>query len=202
MEEKSIHQKTISDRRQSDVLYSAHNMHNDRGKQTIVFLFGLLIGFGSFWLWDKNNNSTTSIPSIYQNSGEIKKSALSTKENKTIAPSENEAEKNSITVVSQVAGNLVVVTEVRVAQPTWVAIHEDVNGVPSNILGAQLFDAGVYSGTVSLLRNTESERKYYAILYKDNGDRLFDYVTDLPLERASQDLVSASFMTVAESPQF
>ena len=199
MTENSIHQKTTLDKKQSDVLYSTNHMHNGRGKQMIIFLLGLAIGFGSFWLWDKNNTTTSETD---KNGDKMKETSARSKENNIIAPSENEIEKNSITVVSQGAGNLVVVTEVRVLQPTWVAIHEDVNGVPSNILGAQLFDAGVYSGTVVLLRNTESGRKYYAVLYKDNGDRTFDYVVDLPVERVSGGFIFALFTTVDGSSPF
>lgn len=196
MTENNIHQNTTSGRKQSDVLYSAtSNACSSRGKQIFIFFLGFVVGLGSFWLWDKNN----AVPSgIERNGGEAKEAAALAKENTAAVP--NETEKNRVSVISQESGNLVVVTEAEVLEPTWVAIHEDVDGKPANILGAQLFDAGTHSGTVALLRNTEPGHKYYAILYKDNGDRVFDYTIDLPVERASGGVVSASFMTVAEPP--
>lgn len=195
MTQNSIHQNTTSDRKQSDVLYSpAPHSCRGHGNKAIIFILGFAIGFGSFWLWDKNNSVSSD-----RNEDKMIGTLVPSKENKTVIP--NKTENNSISIISQAAGNLVVITEVQDEQPTWVAIHEDVDGKPANILGAQLFDAGAYSGTVSLLRNTEPGHKYYAILYKDNGDRMFDYTTDLPLEQASTGgLISASFTTLSESP--
>jgi hypothetical protein len=161
-----------------------------RGAQTVSFLLGLIIGFGSFWLWNKNDADLSDVTTSDT------KDILVPTEEYNIATSEKEH--NNITIVSQAAGNLVVITKVSVSHPTWVAIHEDVDGLPANILGAQLFNEGVHSGTVSLLRDTESGRKYYAILYQDNGDRMFDYVIDLPVEGVSGDVVSASFITTLE----
>ena len=162
------------------------------GKHIVIFLLGLIVGFGSFWLWDKNNTGLAD-----KNLDEAKEISASAKED--AADDTNTKERNRVIVVSQEAGSLVVVTEVQAEAPTWVAIHEDVDGKPSNILGAQLFDAGVHSGIVALLRNTEPGRTYHAILYKDNGDRVFDYVIDLPVEGISETVVSASFITISPS---
>lgn len=164
------------------------------GKLIVVFLGGIIIGFGSFWLWDKNNGVSSD---KNFGVGDIKEISTSAKENDDGVV--NEKDRNRVVAISQEAGSLAVITEVQVEEPTWVAIHEDVDGKPANILGAQLFDAGVHSGTVALLRNTESGRTYHALLYKDNGDRVFDYVVDLPVESASETVVSASFATTPQS---
>ncbi|MBI2046440.1 MAG: hypothetical protein HYT28_03420 [Parcubacteria group bacterium] len=164
----------------------------DCGKHVFIFLLGFAVGFGSFWLWDKNNTDSAD-----KNLDESKEISASAEEDGSNGA--NPKERNRVVVVSQEAGSLVVVTEVEVEAPTWVAIHEDVDGKPANILGAQLFDAGIHSGTVALLRNTEPGNTYHAFLYKDNGDRAFDYVIDLPVEGVSETVVSSSFVAVSPS---
>ena len=182
MKENNEYQKTVS----------TSQCRDGCGKHVVIFVLGLIVGFGSFWLWNKNNTGP-----VDKNLDEAKEISASAKEDG--ADSKNTKERNRVIVVSQEAGSLVVITEVQTEAPMWVAIHEDVDGKPANILGAQLFDAGVYSGTVALLRNTEPGRTYHALLYKDNGDRVFDYVIDLPVEGVSETVVSASFVTTSQS---
>lgn len=189
----NTNQKTVSGvAAERDSAYSAFGKRGGCGKHLVIFLLGFALGFGSFWLWNKNNTVSSD-----KNSADIKGILIPAKENGDGVI--NEKDRNRIVAVSQEAGSLVVITEVQVEEPTWVAIHEDVDGKPANILGAQLFDAGVHSGTVALLRNTEPGRTYHALLYKDNGDRVFDYVIDLPVESASETVVSASFATTPQS---
>lgn len=175
-----------------DGAYPVSGKRGRCAKHLVIFLLGFALGFGSFWLWNKNNAVSSD-----KNSADTKGILIPAKENGDGVI--NEKDRNRIVAVSQEASSLVVITEVQVEEPTWVAIHEDVDGKPANILGAQLFDAGVHSGTVALLRNTEPGRTYHALLYKDNGDRVFDYVVDLPVESASETVVSASFITTPQS---
>ncbi|MBI5004687.1 MAG: hypothetical protein HZC04_00665 [Candidatus Lloydbacteria bacterium] len=190
------YQKTISGgAAERDGAFPVSAKRGGCAKHLVVFLLGFALGFGSLWLWNKNN-----AVSLNKNSNETKGILFPAKEAKeNVDGAANEKDRNRIVVVSQEAGSLVVITEVQAEAPTWVAIHEDVDGKPANILGAQLFDAGVHSGTVALLRNTEPGRTYHALLYKDNGDRVFDYVVDLPVESASEMVVSASFATTPPS---
>lgn len=85
-------------------------------------------------------------------------------------------------VDNQSAGLEVVVKKIKVSESVWVAIHEDNGqGEPGNILGAQLFDPIMTSGTVELLRNTEVGKTYYAVIRGDNGDRAFIPKMDMPI---------------------
>lgn len=79
----------------------------------------------------------------------------------------------------------------------WIAIHEDANGMPGKILGAQMFAKGTHTGAVDLLRPTEGERKYYAMVHTDDGDRKFDQKKDMPAKNADGAAIMHAFMTIA-----
>lgn len=92
------------------------------------------------------------------------------------------ASNNSIMVNDQAAGGIVMIAKVSLAQDGWVAIHEQADGKPGRILGAQRFDMGVYSGgQVELLRDTMAGNTYYAMIHIDDGDKIFDPHVDLPV---------------------
>src|SRR3990167_6515166 len=67
------------------------------------------------------------------------------------------------------------------------------NGVPGNILGAQLFDSVSNSGIVELLRGTEEGKIYYAIIRQDDGDRAFDLTKDILMTDTDGIFVSTEF---------
>ena len=93
-------------------------------------------------------------------------------------------ESELVHIKDQSAGNTVFISRVELKGSGWVAIHDDIEDAPGSILGAQRFDAGVYQGTVNLLRPTEVGDTYHATLWRDNGDNEFDHTQDilLPLE--------------------
>jgi len=91
------------------------------------------------------------------------------------------ASNNKVIVSDQLAGNMVKIESVSLTFDGWVAVHEDINGQPGNILGAQRFDAGSYSGgQVELARASVTGGKYYVMLHTDDGDKMFDHKLDLP----------------------
>lgn len=88
---------------------------------------------------------------------------------------------NKVAVSNQPAGNMVKLDSVSMTFDGWVVVHEDRDGKPGNILGAQRFDKGTYtSGQVELLRGTVAGGKYYVMLHDDDGDRVFDHTKDTP----------------------
>ncbi len=85
----------------------------------------------------------------------------------------------SISVSDQAAGEMVTLGRVDMTVDGWVVVHEDRDGAPGNILGAQRFDAGSYSGgSVELLRPTVAGGKYYVMLHADDGDKMYDHTLD------------------------
>jgi len=99
-----------------------------------------------------------------------------------------------LSVSGQSAGNSVSIDSLKLtAEKTWVAIHEDSEGAPGNILGAKRFRPEDASGTILLLRNTEAGKTYHAMLHTDDGDDIFDQNKDMPtLENNTPVMVSFS----------
>ena len=106
---------------------------------------------------------------------------------------------NAIAVNDQPPGMNVAAALVTLAQDGWVVIHEDADGQPGRILGAQLFNAGQsQSGTVELLRGTEEGRVYYAMLHSDDGDRQFDHTKDLTIRDPQGNIIHMRFVATAD----
>ncbi|MBI2096779.1 MAG: hypothetical protein HYT40_01310 [Candidatus Sungbacteria bacterium] len=107
---------------------------------------------------------------------------------------------NAIAVENQKAGDRVEVSGVTFgADGGWVAIHEDREGKPGNILGARIFPGGeTRNGFVELLRPTVNG-VYYAMLHRDDGDRQFDYLKDTPLTNSAGNVIMVRFV-VSENP--
>lgn len=105
---------------------------------------------------------------------------------------------NAIAVSDQPPGMTVSVSFVALAQDGWVVIHEDADGTPGRILGAQRFAAGQgQSGNVELLRGAEEGKVYYAMLHADDGEPGFDHVKDLPLQDPQGNVILMRFVAQA-----
>lgn len=92
--------------------------------------------------------------------------------------------RDTFVVESQPFGDSVIISGLDLEETVWVTIYESLeNGELGNILGAGVFDKGSYkNANVELLRGTEGDSKYYVKLLKDDGDRTFDHVKDLPVK--------------------
>lgn len=106
------------------------------------------------------------------------------------------AKNNTVSVIDQLAGDRVLIKEITLEESGWAVVHEDIEGVPGNALGAQRFDPGTFeNGYVELLRNTENNKLYYVILYTDDGDGEFDIKKDTQI-LAGETPISTTFNTV------
>ncbi len=81
----------------------------------------------------------------------------------------------------------------RLPEEAWIAIREDNNGASGRILGARLFAAGSGSGEIPLLRPTVPGSTYQALLYRDNGNRQFEYHVDLLIMSAVNAPIESTF---------
>lgn len=95
---------------------------------------------------------------------------------------------DGLSVVDQLADEYVAFSGVTFEDDTWVAVYEDKDGKPSNLIGTGLFFGGITEGVSPLLRGTVAGSKYYVTLIKDNGDRVFNITEDRP--QASSPIVS------------
>ena len=153
-------------------------------KVIISFVLGICIGAGSMWVWVSNNEA------MLENITDVDAVTKMTITN---------TNKNSTVVKEQTSGLSVSIDSVSFEEDGWVAIHEDNNGVPGNILGAQLFVAGDHTNVVvDLLRGTMSDATYYAMLHSENGDRAFNVRNDTPLLGLDGQPIMTAFQTLSE----
>jgi len=171
-------------------MQSAQTKENTQKKKiTAAFLIGLIVGFGSFWLLEKDNG-------IVNKTKETASKSINTESAVSGVLLNNV--KNKIIVHEQTADMSVTLLEVVLSQNSWVAINEDTEGVPGNILGAIRLDAGKYSFiTVDLLRKMVNGKKYYATLRIDDGVTGFDLENDKLLLDIDGNPVTVSFTTPA-----
>lgn len=98
---------------------------------------------------------------------------------------------NAIYVAEQAPGEGITVSVVHLETPGFVAIHEDVSGVPGKILGMSgLLPAGETKNLppIALSRATKDGETLYTMLHLDDGDGTFDAAKDKP----AQDKVGGS----------
>lgn len=157
----------------------------------VAFLAGVLVGFGSYKVWPGIKGEYAGIRQsdeervpLFVDEDDLAPQDVSVREGSGMPGG------NVIIVNDQPAGNRVAIELITAKENGWVAIREDRDGKPGNILGAQFFSAGTQSGAVDLLRATEGGKIYYAVLIGDDGDGQFDYTKDLPL---LDDKTSVSF---------
>ena len=170
----------------------------------LVFLIGIVVGFGSASLWlRRNKNINTASENTPAVSGELPAGASADKAASAMgdsslaeaskALSALSGAKESIAAHNQPAGDAVSINSINSEQGAWVAVHEDEGGKPGRILGAQFFLAGNHSGIVDLLRATAENKIYYAMLHRDDGDHVFDTAKDLPIKDEDGNPVMAKF---------
>lgn len=99
----------------------------------------------------------------------------------------------AITVSDQKPGITALVSLVSTDAPAWLALRENANGLVGNILGAKRIDVGTNGNVeIPLLRATQAGKSYFVVLFKDNGDKVFDFKTDAPMT-ADGVLISKTF---------
>lgn len=176
-------------------------------KLAIAFIIGLLIGAGAVWVYFANTNKAeapTTEEKIEEGEEEKNEDEQTTETPVTevsrevnITPAAQTLVGNDydIQVNNQPSGNFVAIANVSMPQGGgWVVVHEQEDGVMGNALGAQYFEEGSWSGSVSLLRNTVVGKDYFVMLYNDNGDRRFSLENDKPfIDRTTGQAIRKSF---------
>ncbi|MCC6290868.1 hypothetical protein IT398_02285 [Candidatus Nomurabacteria bacterium] len=161
---------------------------NNLGKRIIVIVLVLAVIIVGAVLWWGNTSVDNS-----DNLGAV--GTLS--QGSVAAP----AESVSVTIDDQFPGPLVFVSEVKLPEGGWVAISRDDNGKPGATVGAGFFGRGVTTGEINLADSTKEGEKYFAILYRDNGDLKFDSRVDLPYRDVSGRLITSAFEVTRNLPE-
>jgi len=176
----------------------------ERQKTVVAFIAGLLIGGLLVWIF--SSSSSTSEEAAEQaavnSAGDDQAMMDDTKEDTmtghndtgmtssdmdTSMDSVISSGDGSISVGSQPAGMEVKLA--RVTYPTtdgWIVVRDYADGVAGGILGAARYSTtvGLLPESVELLRATEAGSKYQVTFYTENGDLVFDTMTDMPMTGA------------------
>lgn len=174
-------------------------MKNVMNNAVLIGVVGLVLGFVLGWMLGNSGDTLTRAnTSTAKEKSNVSTTTTTTNVSGIIdaltqgsSPSaEGEAK---IVVSNQKTGSVVTVSSVAVDASAWVAVREDSNGIVGNILGARRVDQGETKDVqVVLLRSTEAGKTYRVVLFKDNGDKEFDYKTDSPMTSGGA-LISEAF---------
>jgi len=169
-----------------------------------ALILGLILGFASGSYWSKAKTEKVSENSGDQSGDKMMvdnnapdSSMAGTNEGQTVH-TDTVSDQSIINASNQKAGDSVLVSKVVTNTEIWVAVREDVEGELGNILGARRIDAGTTENiVVLLLRSTVPDTKYHVVLYRENGDGVFDNKTDTLLETGGR-IIESSFVTFPE----
>ena len=100
---------------------------------------------------------------------------------------------NRVTMTDQYPGNIVYLSSVQVANPSWVVIQADNNGLPGKIIGQARFEKGINPGKITLTQPMVDGGTYYAVIYTDDGKTTFSATTNTPLKDASGNVIMKVF---------
>lgn len=179
-------------------------------RQVFIFIFGCVLGAFVMSLFSGgttpvvkktfdttntslgNNATTSASTSLTSTSTTSAKSGIATG---SVASG---VSSGTVSVNNQPAGNSVIVESVTVPPPgVWVAVQETRGNKLGNVLGATRVHGPLSNIVVSLLRNTEPNREYAVVLYRDGGDGgVFDLKVDsVYVDFDSGERVSVPFRT-------
>lgn len=104
---------------------------------------------------------------------------------------------NRIVMSDQYPGNVVYLSSVQVANPSWVAIHTDSAGVPGKVIGSAKFEAGINPGKITLTQPMVDGATYYAVIYNDVAESGFDVTKNTPLKDSKGQVIMKVFKASA-----
>lgn len=160
----------------------------------VALIIGLILGFAGGAYWYKSKMAKIEGAVVKETSDTTEKEAMTTKPEVTTPTSpvvSTVVDTNIVTAPNQKAGSTVLVDRVVSETEIWVAVREDNGGLMGNILGAKKVAAGTSEDVViELLRPTVANAKYYVVLFRDNGDGMFDNKTDAIIESDGRIVVS------------
>lgn len=165
----------------------------------LSFVGGFILGIVAIWLWDATtiDDSLGQLPdgngTSLEGTGAQQNGIAGSPIDEDATPATN----TEILVRDQESGSEVTIAEVSIPADGWIVVHEERLGVIGNALGAARRDAGDYKTImVPLLRPTTAGSQYWIVMYRDNGDRLFDLANDFPIRDGVGNPLVASFKAI------
>jgi len=163
----------------------------NNNKVVIIVIISLFVGFAIGWFAAPGNSDVTPMDEDKKTddtSVVLEGDSSKVVEGNTTAPKKEEvvdASKFSVLVADQQAGQRVVISQATIGSDAWIAVYEDMNGVPGNILGARFVSEGTYTDlSVEMQRSTEVGTVYYVMIHGDDGviTETGSHVFDLSLD--------------------
>lgn len=153
-----------------------------------MLFIGVFIGISAVMVWSSSRSevgkesSTPSgvegeatVPSATSSASIAPSSALF-----PLPPSIPANTRVGLSVLDQPQGVTIAVNGLSIVGTKWIAIYDDHEGKPGWILGAARVHEGDTTATVDLLRADVVGGTYYAAILNDDGDSVFNRLTDLP----------------------
>lgn len=111
-----------------------------------------------------------------------RKTTISSNNTFPLPPSVPANTRVGLSVLDQPASRAVTIGGLNTTEVGWVAVYDEKDGAPWWILGAQKLNVGDTQATIELLRpeGTLSGKTYFVALLSENGDGVFNRLTDLP----------------------
>ncbi len=104
---------------------------------------------------------------------------------------------DDLKVNDQFPGAIVYVNAVTLGAGGWVVVKK----TDGTIIGTQYFNPGTDVGVVNLTELTEEGKTYTTSLHKDNGDKVFDPINDLPLKNSNGQEIAVTFFATQNLPE-
>lgn len=162
-----------------------------------ALIVGVIIGLVVAYLWLGSDVSVRQSESGEESS--VDTTSLDNKRTDTsvvLAPETNA----TFGVNMQLAGDSVQIEDVVMPEDGWVVVHEVVDGIVANALGATRLDPGEYEIVIiELLRPSVPESTYVVTLYSDNDNKVFEINADTPLIDSSGNAIFKEFETASGS---
>lgn len=166
-------------------------MHMAKQSQQLVLMLiiGILIGTAGVMAWktrtvgEGDDISMATTNSGAQNASDtlaLSGESLSHAPSLPLAPAIPKGTRLGINVQDQLAGVVVTVEGLNISATQWLAVYEERDGQPGNIIGAVRAHAGDSEAKVELLRPTVQGQKYFVGILNDDGSETFNRQTDLP----------------------
>jgi plastocyanin len=90
-------------------------------------------------------------------------------------------------------GSEVLIDSFTLTAPGYIAIHEDVNSLPGNVIAtSSLLTPGMHTNAVMNFK-PKANTYYWAVLHEDNGDGMFNATMDVAVKDMSGNIVMARF---------
>ncbi|MEX0931810.1 MAG: hypothetical protein WDZ88_03620 [Candidatus Paceibacterota bacterium] len=108
---------------------------------------------------------------------------------------------NRITITDQPPGSIVFISSATFAEGGFVVIYTNENGSLGKNIGAKYFRDGTGPGDIELSEPLFLGSEYFAVMHRDNGNRVFDSEVDSAYSQEDGSVISVKFKVVETLPE-